>query len=144
MDFDKFCNAKDSSAALDMFEEELQHLSPQAFADHDWILSIPPLGSNGFATEISKSGAHVRGIFGGLEEEFSTVPVAMEWLGRAISGHYRLRIAFIKNHPIEWRLEPVSAAGGPVLVMGHPVFFRSLRRTWTQVRTNDIFAKNSI
>lgn len=61
--------------------------------------------------------------FGGLEHDFDTAEEAAEWVKRARSDAYRLRIDFIDKRPIRWALEEILLGGDvkEALVSGHTV-----------------------
>jgi hypothetical protein len=104
----------------------------------NWLLSIPPLGSNGFAVDLSKTGENFRVMFGELEEDFSTLNDALDWISRAISDAYQLRITIIGGRHRGWTLEPVIPSDqSPVLATGHLVLFRSFRSTTSLVYRNN-------
>jgi hypothetical protein len=111
----------------------LQHVGDTT----DWLLSIPPLGSNGFAIDLSKSGAQYRVTFGQLEEQFPTLADALTWVARGMSDSYQLRVIRIGGRPREWALEPTAqGSNGPSLAAGDVVLFRALRSVETVVFSN--------
>ncbi len=81
------------------------------------LLSIPAQGPDGFDIEVTIDGEHIRASFGGLVQEFASVSHAFQWVTRALSSAYRLRIGTLDGLPHEWRLEPVNAGAGATEVL---------------------------
>jgi hypothetical protein len=76
--------------------------------------------------------------FGGLECDFEDMEEAAEWIKRALSERFRLRIDIIGKRPFHWGLEEFQP-GGAVrewLVSGYTVLRRSLRKRRTIYRQN--------
>lgn len=108
-------------------------------ASTDWLLSIPPIGAEGFAIDLSKNGALYRILLGELEDEFKTLSDALDRVSRALSDSYQLRITLIGGRRREWRLEPVAAnEESPALVTGSFVLFRSFRSVTSLVYRNSL------
>jgi hypothetical protein len=74
----------------------------------------------------------------GLECDFEDMEEAAEWVERALSKRFRLRIDFVGKCPFRWALEELQP-GGAVrewLVSGYTVSRRSLHKRRTIHRQN--------
>lgn len=98
------------------------------------MLTIPARVPEGFDIAASFDGGSVKVAFGGLEQDFSSVPAAFQWIGRALSGNWQLRTVLAGDLPHEWWLEPVAADADPrdVLASGE-VRLRSLWKARSEV-----------
>ena len=105
---DNFLAAQTAAQAVSLVAAELKQLSVSSVDRNGWMMSIPPVGMNGFAIDLNKSENGIRGLFGELEEEFANLAVAMVWLERALSNHYQLKTTLFGGRPREWRLEPTG------------------------------------
>lgn len=133
--------AGDASRALRLIEAALQSVPRSVIGDMDWILSIPPVGPQGFAVDISHSRGRIRGLFAGLEEEFACLDAALAWVVRALSDTYRLRETRVAGRPVTWHLEPADGRGpAAVLSTGHLSLLATLRRSETVIRRNSFAA----
>ena len=100
--------------------------------------AIPATTPDGFdiVAFCDRKGARV--CFGGLECDFEDTEEAAEWVKRALSERFRLRIDFVGKRPFRWALEELQP-GGAVrewLVSGYTVLRRSLRKRRTIYRQN--------
>jgi hypothetical protein len=104
----------------------------------EWLLSIPSLGQDGFPIDVMRRPDGLRVWFGGLEQDFETLEDALFWVGRALSGDYRLAIVSVGSQVSEWRLEPVtgSTSAADMLAFGHPSLLRMFKTTSTVHQCN--------
>ena len=137
--------ARTAERARELLEGGIQAFVRETANTCDWFLSIPPIGPNGFAIDLSKNdGEPFRVQFGELEEEFETLSDALTWISRALSDAYQLRITEIGRRSRECHLEPVVPdAGKPTLATGDVFLLRgglpSIRRT--VIRQNSFAAR---
>lgn len=103
-----------------------------------WTLSIPALTSNGFAIDILCQNGSVRAWFGGLEEDFFSLPTAIHWVARALSNTYQLRTISVGGTPREWLLEPIggSKQSAAILACGQPTLLGAFRTKSETCRSN--------
>lgn len=138
---ESFLAARDGAGAMRLIETSLGRVSPLIIESMDWILSIPPVGPRGFAIDISRSGGRIRGLFAELEEEFETLPGALAWVARALSGGYQLRRTLVGGKPRAWYLEPVVGdASAAVLAGGRVSLLPFFRPRATDIRRNSFAA----
>lgn len=128
-------NASDASRVIG---RELNRVAAKAVIDEDWLLSIPPTCSEGFAIDVCRSDGGIRGFFGELEQEFDTVDDALIWVGRALSSDYRLRTVLRGQRPMERHLEPAQEGCGPSLSAGYLSFIAWFRARSTVIRANNL------
>ena len=133
-----FQDAGTAERARELLEGGIQAFIRETTNTADWFLSIPPIGPNGFAIDLSKNdGEPFRVLFGELEEEFSTLSDALTWISRALSDAYQLRTTVIGKRSREWHLEPVVPdTGKPTLARGDVYLFRGLRSPTIVIRRN--------
>ena len=112
-------------AALERLHDSVRRTKP-GNSIQDWVIEIPPAGPRGFAIELRKQDEFLDGSFGGLHESFATVAQALEWVRRALSRSYHLRVIRYGDQPSEWYLEPTAVGGGgEALAVGHVAPWRS-------------------
>ncbi len=101
-------------------------------------ITIRSMSPDGFDITLYSLEDRVIAWFGGLDCEFSSLAEAAEWVCRARSPDYRLRIDYIGNDPIRWTLEHVPRDGAPrdALASGYPVLFPAFRRKRSEYRHN--------
>jgi hypothetical protein len=105
------------------------------------MLTIPAMDANGFDIEAYFDGDAIRASFGGLEQDFTTVPGAFAWIERALSSSYRLRITSAGGFPCEWVLEPVDA----VSANQHDVLASGSQRAFSSFKAkNTVFRQNAL
>jgi hypothetical protein len=132
-----FVETRTAERARALLEFTIRSFYTESGTGTDWLLSIPPLGAEGFAVDLSKNGELYRILFGELEEEFDTLSDALNWVGRALSESYQLRVTLVGGRRREWRLEPVAAnEENLTLATGSFVPFRSLRSVTSLVYRN--------
>jgi hypothetical protein len=92
-------------------------------------LTIPAPTSHGFDIDIISDSRGVHVSFGGLDQDFDQPGEALDWVRRAMSREYQLRVDFAGNQPYRWTLEYVVEGGDPipVLTSRHFAWFRWLR-----------------
>ncbi len=112
-------------------------------ADKTWgqtaaMLSIPAQGRDGFEIDVFLDGTQVLVSFGGLDQEFSSVPAAFRWVERALSSAYRLRMSVSGGLAREWWLEPAATGedAPEVLASGHVSLFSFWRKDTVVYRQN--------
>ena len=130
----RFGDSRSATEAIELIRSELTALEADGVLDGEWVLSIPPSDSNGFAIDLLQNAEPktIRCLFGMLEQEFATLDEALVWVRLALSTSYQLRITSFGEQPKLWRLEPVDAASGAAaLEMGHgvPFFWRGRKRS---------------
>lgn len=93
---------------------------------------------NGFDIIVFCDERGARVCFGGLEYDFETKEEAAEWVKRALSESYRLRIDLIEKRPYRWALEEILSEDETreVLVSGYTVSRRLLHKKRTIYRQN--------
>ena len=129
---------KTARAAAQLVQSRLQQFKLSQASATDWSLHIPASCADGFDIDLLKTGAVLRASFGGLEEDFPSVELAMVWVGRGLCRNYRLRMRLIGGLPREWYLEPKTSTGNPADVMacGEVGLLASFRKAMTIVRSN--------
>ena len=133
----EFRAAATAADAVALLEREMARLSVSRLEEGDWLLSIPPVGRDGFAIDLSKSGGRLKCLFGDFEEDFESVSQAMIWISRALSEAYQLRTVYRGGKPREWYLEPVSCASSKAaLAAGHPKLLSFWRPATKTIRRN--------
>lgn len=134
-----FRASESPQVAKELLEKEIRQFVQETNELSDWLLTIPPLGTNGFALSLSKNGLSYRILFGELEEEFDNLEDALTWVSRGLSETYRLRITMFNGKRRQWTLEPINSTQlGPVLESGHLVPFRAFRSS-TSLTFNNCF-----
>lgn len=141
LDREAFLAAPTARHAVEHLDDVLQGLPHAILREGNWMLSVPPVGENGFAIDVTKSSPVVRVFFGAFEQEFDTLKTALRWVERALSSSFQLRIISIGSKPSEFRLEPFGAEhareapllGEDVLVGGYVQFSGALFRKATTV-----------
>ena len=98
-----FLEVKSTRDAAKLIDQKLSEVPPGVLAEGEWILSIPPLGENGFSIDLSKSCSKILCLFGELEQKFDRVLQAMVWIERALSDAYQLWITSSGGRPTECR-----------------------------------------
>ena len=80
-------------------------------------LTIPAPNANGFDIDIvsDRRGVHVS--FGGLDQDFDQPGEALDWVRRAMSNEYQLRVDYAGFQPYRWTLEYVVDGGDPIPVL---------------------------
>ena len=140
-----FQEAETAKQARELLESQIVGFLEGSGEKTDWLLSIPPIGSEGFAIDLSKNGELFCVVFGELEENFTRLTDALDWIGRALSDAYQLRITLIGGRRREWTLEPVVPNGqNPILASGHFVPFRSFRSITSLVYKNSFTASRQL
>ena len=99
-----------ASAKLDQIEQDLERYFAGERKGAERTLVIPADAPMGFDVELFISDCGISGSFGGLAQEFDSVPAAMKWVRRALSSSYRLRTIRVGGIPREWRLEPARGS----------------------------------
>lgn len=136
-------DGKTAAQAVAIVNAEIDQLPFDLDRTVNWLLSIPAVGRNGFAIDISKTAADgVIGLFGGLEETFETLPEALIWVERALSDEYCLQIKSRGGQAREWRLAPVDPmVPGDVLASGHVEMLGFLRDYDVSIKQNACVAQ---
>ena len=123
--------AQTANRVRELLESEISNFLADT-GELDWLLSIPPIGPEGFAVDLRNNDGQFSVLFGELEEGFELLSDALTWISRALSDAYQLRITLVGGRRREWTLEPVTPPYNPnewkpILASGHFVAFRSLR-----------------
>ncbi len=138
-----FEQARTADQARDMLEAQILDFLKRSREETDWLLSIPAVGATGFSINLRKAGKKFTILIGELGEDFSTLPDALEWVGRALSDAYQLRVSIISGRHREWALEPVQRnERSRILKMGNFVPFRSWRSIEYRIYRNN-FSENA-
>ncbi len=125
-----FLSAPSAAEARRLLEVNILQFLQEVGDQADWLLSIPPLGKQGFAIDLSQNNGRFRVMFGELEEDCETLSEALAWISRALSDSYQMRITLVGGRAREWTLEPTSPASNePSLASGDVILFRSMRDT---------------
>lgn len=102
-------------------------------------LTIPAPTPDGFDIDIvsDRRGVHVS--FGGLDQDFDRPGEALEWVRRAMSREYQLRVDFAGSRAYRRTLEYVVDGGDPIPVLSsrHFTWFRWVRRHSHQCYRNN-------
>ncbi len=123
-----FLSAQTAENARELLEVKILRFLQEVGDDTDWLLTIPSLGKQGFAIDLSRNEFKFRVMFGELEENFETLSEALAWVARGLSDTYQMRITLVGGRAREWTLEPTApASNGPSLASGNVVLFRSMR-----------------
>lgn len=129
---------KTADAATDLIRKMLNQFVLHESSSTDWRLSIPTLSDDGFDVDLMKRHDCIFATFGGLQEEFPTLAIALVWLRRALCRDYRLSITIVGGKPRQWRLEPALTSAEPALFLayGDVSLFSFLRPKSVVMRQN--------
>jgi hypothetical protein len=142
IDRQAFLAAKCTSQAVDLIRAQLRRAPVTLSGGGAWHLSIPPVGSNGFAIDLCKDvDGQISCLFGPLEETFEDIDMAMTWIGRALSSTYQLRTTSFGSHISECFLEPLEPEHARLsLAGGHGTHWLRLRKAKQTVIRSNAFA----
>lgn len=133
-----FFGVSEPYAAVALIRQQIEKVPDAVLRDGNWLLSIPPVGPNGFAIDVSKSDT-IRCCFGDMEVEFDSLPMALVWVERALSSEFQLRKTFVGKRIREWRLEMADGSNVDTsLAVGSPSLFKWLLGSATVIRQNDL------
>jgi hypothetical protein len=120
-----------------LIEEKILSFLDPGSTTSDWVLSVPPIGNDGFAIDLSRHGESYRLLLGELEEDFETLNEALTWVGRAMSSAYQLKVTMIGGRKRSWTLEPINPASDmPSLSRGYWVLAQYLLSIKTIIYRN--------
>jgi hypothetical protein len=90
------------------------------------LMTVPQCSPEGFPVDLRVSQLGIIGRFGGLEQEFTSLDEGMQWVARALSSDYQLKVVIADEEPCAWYLQPVRPlANMPTLATG-TISIRSL------------------
>jgi hypothetical protein len=132
---------------VDLIRSELVLAGVDHDLDRVWLLSIPPLTSEGFSIDLLQSSKHepIRCFFGLLEHECQSLDECFFWVTRALSNSYQLRIVSVSGQPTQWFLEPKEKeSDAPGIQMGYVTLPLWWRRKSTEIRSNSLPLASSV